>query len=92
MVTVLSNVIIISKKNCTEEFLTFIRNEKSRSEVMTNARIQPFCRKNNINIGCFKGKETSPRNITERNIFLFKHNFHFCLFWKSNVLVSLKQW
>ena len=44
-----------TEKEYTEEFLTFIRTEQRRSNVMTSARIQPFCRKNNINIGCFDG-------------------------------------
>ena len=34
-----------TKKDYTEEFLTFIRTEQRRSNVMTSARIQPFCRK-----------------------------------------------
>ena len=37
---------------------------------MTSARIQPFCRKRNINKGYFNGKEVWPRNITERKIAL----------------------
>ena len=44
-----------TKKDYTEEYLTFIRTEQRRSSVMTSARIQPFCRKYNINIGCFDG-------------------------------------
>ena len=46
-----------TKKDYTNEFLTFIRSEKYRSGVMTTARIQPFCKKYNINIGYFNGKE-----------------------------------
>ena len=34
-----------------EQYLDFIRNEKRRSNIMTMARIQPFCRANNINLG-----------------------------------------
>ena len=34
-----------TKKNYTDEFLTFIRSEQRRSNVMTSARIQPFCKK-----------------------------------------------
>ena len=34
-----------TKKDCTEEFLTFKRSEKNRSAMMTSARIQPVCRK-----------------------------------------------
>ena len=34
-----------------EKYLDFIRNEKRRSNIMTKARIQPFCRANSINLG-----------------------------------------
>ena len=51
---------------------------------MTSARIQPFCRKHNINIGCYVGFRVCPRKITQRNIALKIHNNHFCLIWKSD--------
>ena len=72
-----------TKKDYTEEFLTFIRTEQRRSNVMTAARIQPFCKKHNINIGCYDGFRVCPRNITQRNIALKIHKNHFCLVWKS---------
>ena len=72
-----------TKKDYTEKFLTFIRTEQRRSNVMTSARIQPFCKKHNINIGCYDGFRVCPRNITQRNIALKIHNNHFCLIWKS---------
>ena len=72
-----------SDKDYTEELQGFIRNEKYRSGVMASARIQPFCRKYNINIGCSNGKKT-PRTITQRNIAFKVHRNHFCLIWKSN--------
>ena len=50
---------------------------------MTSARTQPFCRKNNINIGYFDGTRINPRNLTQRKTSLFIYNNHFCLFWKS---------
>ena len=68
-----------TKKDYTEDFLTFIRSEQRRSNVMTSARNQPFCRNYNINIGCFDGTRTNPRNITQRNTALKIHNNHFCL-------------
>ena len=34
-----------------KQYLDFIRNEKRRSNIMTKARIQPFCRANNFNLG-----------------------------------------
>ena len=57
-----------TKKDYAEEFLTFIRSEQRRSNVMTSARIQPFCKKYNINIGCFDGTRINPRNLTQRDI------------------------
>ena len=73
-----------TKKDYTEELLTFIRSEQGRSNVMTSARIQPFCKKHNINIGCFDGTRINPRNLTQRNTSLFIYNNHFCLIWKSD--------
>ena len=73
-----------TKKDYTEEFLTFIRSEQRRSNVMTSARVGSFCRKHNINIGCFDGTRINPRNITQINTALKIHNNHFCLIWKSN--------
>ena len=72
-----------TKKDYTEAFLNFIRSEESRSNVMTSARIQPFCKKYSINIGCFDGMRINPRNLTQRNTSLFIYNNHFCLIWKS---------
>ena len=73
-----------TKKYYTEEFLTFIRSEQRRSNVMTSARVGSFCRKYNINIGCFDGTRINPRNITQRDTALKIHNNHFCLIWKSD--------
>ena len=73
-----------TKKDYTQEILTFIRTEQRRSNVMTSARIQPFCRKYNINIGYNVGFRVYPRNIIQRDIALKIHNIHFCLIWKSN--------
>ena len=73
-----------TKKDYTEEFLTFIRTEQRRSNVMTAARIQPFCRRHNINIGYYDDFRVCPRTITQRNTALKIHNNHFCLIWKSD--------
>ena len=67
----------------TEELSTFIRTEQKRSNVMTSARIQPFCRKNNIKIGYYDGFRIYPGNFIEKIIALEIHNIHFCLIWKS---------
>ena len=73
-----------TEKDYTEEFLTFIRTEQRRSNVMISAGSQPFCRKNNINIGCFDGTRINPGNITRRKTALKIHYNLFCLLWKSN--------
>ena len=73
-----------TEKDYTEEFLTFIRTEQRRSNVLTAARVQPFCRKHSINIGCYDGFRVRPRNNTQRNIAIKIHNNHFCLIWKSD--------
>ena len=73
-----------TRKDYTEEFLTFIRSEQRRSNVRTSARIQPFCKKYNINIGSFDGTTINPRNLTQRNTSLFIYNNHFCLIWNSD--------
>ena len=73
-----------TKKDYTEEFLTFIRTEQRRSNVMTSARLQPFCRKYNINIGCYDCFRVCPRNITQKNTALKIQNNHFCLIWKTD--------
>ena len=49
---------------------------------MTSARIQPFCRKYNINISYYDGFRVCPRYITEKNVALKIHNNHSCLILK----------
>ena len=66
-----------------KHYFDFIRNEKRRSNIMTKARIQPFCRANNFNLGYFDGERGFPRSATDRNNVLFLYNSHFCLIWKS---------
>ena len=63
-------IIQLIGKDYAEEFLTCIRTEQTRSNVMTTAWIQPFCKKHNINIGCYDGFRVCPRNVTEKNIAL----------------------
>ena len=72
-----------TKKDYTDDFLTIIRTEQRRSNVMTSARLQPFCRKY-INIGYYDGFRVNPRSITQRDIALQIHKNHFSLIWKSN--------
>ena len=52
----------LTGKDYKKEFLDFIRDEKRRSNVMTKARIRPFCHKYGINIGYYEN--TSRKNFT----------------------------
>ena len=79
----IKNFTFLTVKVYTEEFLTFIRTEQTRSNVMTSARIQPFCRKYSINIGYYDGYRVCPGNTTETKIASEKQKNHFCLNWKS---------
>ena len=53
---------------------------------MTSAKIQPFCRRYNIEIRVYSKKQGSilPKTITERRFCLLIHNNHFCIIWKNN--------
>ena len=66
-----------------QQYLDFIRSEQRRSNIMTKARIQPFCRANNNSLGYYNGDRVFPRSVTERNKALHLYNNHFCLIWKS---------
>ena len=66
-----------------QQYLNFIRSEQRRSNIMTKARLQPFCRANNINLGYFDGERVFPRSVTDRNNALYLYQNHFCLIWKS---------
>ena len=50
---------------------------------MTEARIQSFCRDNNISLGYFEGTRDFLRSVADKNKALFLHNNNFCLIWKS---------
>ena len=52
---------------------------------MTSAKIQPFCRKYNINIGVYNKRQRSilPKTINERRICLLILNNHFSVIWKN---------
>ena len=73
-----------------EQYLDFIRSESRRTNIMTKARIQPFCRANNINLGYYNNDRVFPRTVTNRDSALFLFNNHFCVIWKSEK-VSFKQ-
>ena len=56
-----------SNKVYTEEFQDFNRKEENRSVIITSARFQPFCKKYNINIGCFDRMRINPGKMKQRN-------------------------
>ena len=73
----------LTGKVYTDDFLTFNRTEQRRSNVMTSARIQPFCRKYIINIGYYDGFRVNPGNITQRVTASKIHHEQFCSIWRS---------
>ena len=75
----------ISNKDLSEEYRDFIKNTKTTKNIMNCAKIQPFCKKYNINLGVYNinQQEILPRSITERRICLYIHENHFCLIWKT---------
>ena len=50
---------------------------------MTTARIKPFCKKYNVNIGYYDNIRVYPRFVAERNKPLYLYKNHFCFIWKS---------
>ena len=46
-------IIFLTGRDYKQQYIDFIRNEKRRSNIMTKARIQPFCRANKINLGYY---------------------------------------
>ena len=76
-------IIYLTGQDYKQEHLDFIRNEKRRSNIMTKARIQPFCKSNNIDLGYYNDDRVFPRTVTNRDRALYLYNNHFCLIWKS---------
>ena len=54
-----------------QQYLDFIRNEKQRCKIMTKARIQPFCRANNIDLGYYNEDRVYLRSVTNRDSALY---------------------
>ena len=75
----------VSNKDLSEEYRDFIKNSKTTKNIMTSAKIQPFCKKYNVNLGVYNinQQEILPRSVTERRICLYIHENHFCLIWKT---------
>ena len=56
-------IVHLNGKDYTEDLLYFRRTEQRQSNVMTSARIQPVCKKHNINKGCYGGFRVYPKKI-----------------------------
>ena len=78
----------LTGKDYKNEYFQFINSEGRRKSVMTLARIQPFCKKNNIDIGIYKQNEKRilPRTVTDKSKALFLYKNHFCVIWISNAI------
>ena len=76
-------IIFLTGEDYKKHYLDFIRKEKRRSNIMTMAKVQPFCRANNIRLGYWDGTRVFPRSVTTRDSALFLYKNHFCLIWKS---------
>ena len=74
---------MLTGQHYKQQFLDFIRNEKQRSKILNMARIQPFCRANNINLGYYNNDRVFPSTVKNRDTALYLYNYHFCLIWKS---------
>ena len=83
-------IIFLTGQDYKQQYLNFIQNESRRSNIMTKARIQPFCKANNSNLGYYNNDRVFPRSVTNRESAFILYNNHFCVIWKSEK-VSFKQ-
>ena len=76
----------IYKKDFSEQYREFIQDSRGNKNIMTSARIQPFCKIHKINLGNYNinQQEILPRSVTERRLCLYIHENHFCVIWKTN--------
>ena len=78
----------IYKRDFSKEYKVFLLDSDRCRNIMTSAKIQPFCRKNeyNINLDVFNKKQRSIllKTVTERRICFLIHNNLFCVLWRKN--------
>ena len=76
----------IYKRDFSKEYKEFIIDSGSFKNIITSEKIQPFCRKYNINLGSSNQKQQPilPKTVNERRICLLIHNNLFCVIWKNN--------
>ena len=74
------------RRDFPNEYKEDILSSDRCKNIMASAKIQPFCRKYNINLGVYKKKQRSilPKTVTERKFCLLIHNNLFCVIWKDN--------
>ena len=81
----------LTGKDYKQQRLDFQRKEKWRSIFKAMARIQPFCRANNINLRYIIGNRAFRRSVTDKNNFLFfLKTITFVEYGSQKVLVLIK--
>ena len=73
----------------SREYREFIQGSDRCKNIMTAAKMQPFCRKHNNDLGVYilkKQRSILPKTVTERRICLLIPNNHFWVIWKTNQL------
>ena len=84
------------KLDFSQQYREFIKESKRNKTIMTSAKIQPFCKKRNINLGVYnpKQQEFLPISCTERRNSLYIHTNHFSVLWKAektNIADAIKE-
>ena len=76
---------IYIQKDFSQQYHEFVKESRRNKNIMTSAKIQPFCKKHNIKLGVYNPnqQEKLPRSVTERRVCLFFHKNHFCVVWKT---------
>ena len=76
---------LYTKKTSLTNIVNLLKIRQRIKNIMTSAKIQPFCNKQIINLGVYnpKQQEILPRSFTERRICLLIHKNHFSVIWKT---------
>ena len=79
------------QRDFSEEYNDFIQESDGCKIIMTLARVQPFCRNKNLDIGVYKLNKGRifPETVKERNTCLYLHKTHFSVIWKLSRKTSL---
>ena len=75
----------IYERSFSNEYKEFLIDSHRCKNIMTSAKIQPFSRKYNINLGVYKkNNDQLLKTITEERMCLHIHDNRFCIIWKTN--------